>query len=25
MGLGAVHRHRCLRALALLPGEAAHG
>lgn len=25
MGLGAAHRHRCLRALALLPGEAAHG
>ena len=25
MGLGATHRHRCLRALALMPGEAAHG
>lgn len=25
MGLGAPHRHRCLRALALLPGEASHG
>ncbi|GAB1407965.1 DUF58 domain-containing protein [Thermomonas brevis] len=25
MGQGAAHRHRCLRALALLPGEAAHG
>ena len=25
MGLGPLHRHRCLRALALLPGEAAHG
>ena len=25
MGLGAAHRHRCLRALALLPGEADHG
>jgi uncharacterized protein (DUF58 family) len=25
MGLGAAHRHRCLRALALLPGEAARG
>lgn len=25
MGLGTSHRHRCLRALALLPGEAAHG
>jgi len=25
MGLGSVHRHRCLRALALLPGEATHG
>ena len=25
MGLGALQRHRCLRALALLPGEAAHG
>jgi uncharacterized protein (DUF58 family) len=25
MGLGAAHRHRCLRALALLPGEAVHG
>lgn len=25
MGQGAQHRHRCLRALALLPGEAAHG
>ncbi|MFT4178076.1 MAG: DUF58 domain-containing protein [Thermomonas sp.] len=24
MGLGAQHRHLCLRALALLPGEAAH-
>jgi uncharacterized protein (DUF58 family) len=25
MGLGAVHRHHCLRALALMPGEARHG
>jgi uncharacterized protein (DUF58 family) len=25
MGLGPAHRHRCLRALALMPGEAAHG
>ncbi|QIL21002.1 DUF58 domain-containing protein [Thermomonas sp. HDW16] len=25
MGLGEAHRHRCLRALALMPGEAAHG
>jgi uncharacterized protein (DUF58 family) len=25
MGLGAGHRHRCLRALALMPGEARHG
>lgn len=25
MGLGSVHRHRCLRTLALLPGEVAHG
>ena len=25
MGLGAAHRHRCLRALALMPGEALHG
>ena len=25
MGLGPQHRHRCLRALALLPGEAGHG
>ena len=25
MGLGAAHRHRCLRVLALLPGEAARG
>lgn len=25
MGLGAAHRHRCLRALALMPGEAANG
>ena len=25
MGLGPLHRHRCLRALALLPGEAGHG
>ena len=25
MGLGPLHRHRCLRALALLPGEARHG
>jgi len=25
MGLGAAHRHRCLRALAVMPGEAAHG
>lgn len=25
MGLGAAHRHLCLRALALMPGEAAHG
>ena len=25
MGLGVVHRHRCLRTLALLPGEAVHG
>lgn len=25
MGQGAQHRHRCLRALALLPAEAAHG
>jgi len=25
MGLGVVHRHRCLRVLALMPGEAAHG
>ncbi|MBP8647818.1 MAG: DUF58 domain-containing protein [Thermomonas sp.] len=24
MGLGMAHRHRCLRALALMPGEAAH-
>lgn len=25
MGQGDAHRHRCLRALALLPGEAGHG
>ena len=25
MGLGAAHRHRCLRALALMPGEAGNG
>ncbi len=25
MGIGSVHRHRCLRTLALLPGEVAHG
>ena len=25
MGLGPSHRHRCLRALALMPGEAGHG
>lgn len=25
MGLGAGHRHRCLRALALMPGEAGNG
>lgn len=25
MGLGAPHRHRCLRALALMPGEAGNG
>ncbi|MEO6154189.1 MAG: DUF58 domain-containing protein, partial [Thermomonas sp.] len=25
MGMGASHRHRCLRALALLPGEATRG
>lgn len=25
MGLGEAHRHRCLRALALMPGEAMHG
>ena len=25
MEIGAAHRHRCLRALALMPGEAAHG
>jgi uncharacterized protein (DUF58 family) len=25
IGLGAAHRHRCLRALALMPGEAALG
>ena len=25
MGHGPLHRHRCLRTLALLPGEAAHG
>ncbi len=25
MGLGTSQRHRCLRALALLPGEASHG
>jgi len=25
MGLGAAHRHRCLRVLALLPGEVTHG
>ena len=25
MGLGEVHRHRCLRALALMPGETVHG
>ncbi len=25
LGQGALHRHRCLRALALLPGEAGHG
>lgn len=25
MGLGPAHRHACLRALALMPGEAAHG
>ena len=25
MGLGEAHRHRCLRALALMPGETAHG
>ena len=25
MGQGALHRHRCLRALALLPGEAGRG
>jgi uncharacterized protein (DUF58 family) len=25
MGLGPAHRHVCLRALALMPGEAAHG
>ena len=25
MGLGMTHRHRCLRSLALLPGEAARG
>ncbi len=25
MGLGAAHRHRCLRALALMPGETGNG
>lgn len=25
MGLGAAHRHRCLRALALMPAQARHG
>ncbi len=25
MGLGSAHRHRCLRALALMPGETRHG